>query len=90
MDNLYLLKTTGLGYFHVIANDPTEAQNSLEEILAAQDYGFVRERRVIQIELLTSGLRPSLMDKSKPFLSDKERRLLIVEKWRTGQEIPEK
>ena len=28
MKNLYLISTSGLGQFHVIANDPTEAEKA--------------------------------------------------------------
>ena len=30
MKNLYLISTGGLGQFHVIANDPTEAEQSVK------------------------------------------------------------
>ena len=32
MKNLYLISTSGLGQFHVIANDPTEAEKALIKI----------------------------------------------------------
>lgn len=81
MKNLYLLTTKGLGQFHVIANDPTQAQESLLKILDEQDYGFKSERQVTNIEWITEAFKPDFTDKSRPFLSSKENRLLIVGDW---------
>ena len=81
MKNLYLVSTSGLGQFHVIANNPSEAENALVKILDAQDYGFKNDRRVINIKWIAQAFRPNFRDNKKPFLSDKETRLLIVEDW---------
>lgn len=81
MNNLYILTTRGLGDFHVLANDPTEALNSLEKILNNQEYGFSDDRKVINIKLVTQTLRASYNEPKKPFLSDKSTRLLIVKDW---------
>lgn len=43
MENLYLISTRGLGQFHVIANDPTEAEGALIKIFEDQDYGFRKD-----------------------------------------------
>jgi hypothetical protein len=81
MKNLYLVSTSGLGQFHVIANDPTEAENALVKIFNEQDYGFRGDRRVIDIKWLAEAFKPDFRDNKKPFLSDKETRLLIVQHW---------
>ena len=81
MENLYLLSTEGLGQFHVIANDPTEAQNALTKIFNDQDYGFKKDRRITNIEWLAESFKPDYRDAKKPFLSDKGTKLLIVSKW---------
>lgn len=81
MENLYLVSTKGLGQFHVIANDPTEAQNSLVKIFDDQDYGFKTDRQVTNIEWIAKGFEPDYRDNKKPFLSCKENRLLIVKNW---------
>lgn len=81
MKNLYLVSTSGLGQFHVIANDPTEAENALVKIFNEQDYGFRGDRRVINIKWLAEAFKPDFRDNKKPFLSDKETRLLIVQHW---------
>lgn len=79
MKNLYKL-STGLGTYYVIANDPTEAQYSLEEVFRKQDYGFDHKRKVTNIELIAESFKPDFRDSTKPFLSD-DKRLFIVEDW---------
>lgn len=81
MKNLYLVATSGLGDYHVLANDPTEAQNALKRILDEQSYGMSADRRIINIEWLAEAFDKSLHDSTKPFLSDKSKRLLIVHHW---------
>lgn len=81
MKNLYLISTSGLGQFHVIANDPTEAEKALIKIFDDQDYGFKKDRRVTNIQWLAEVFKPDYQDNKKPFLSDKETRLLIVQHW---------
>lgn len=81
MNNLYLLTTKGLGDFHIIANDPTEAQNALIKILQEQDYGLSEHRHVMNIQWLAEAPKESLQRDGKPFLSDKSKRLLIVKDW---------
>jgi hypothetical protein len=49
MGNLYLLTTKGLGNYHVLANSPTEAQDSLKRILDEQNYGNPDDRRIVNI-----------------------------------------
>ena len=44
MRNLYLL-TTRIGDFYVIAEDPTKAQELLENLLNEKDYGFYKKCR---------------------------------------------
>jgi hypothetical protein len=48
---LYRL-VNGLGDYWVIANDPTEAENKLKEVLDAGDYGFSSKRIVKEIHLV--------------------------------------
>ncbi len=80
MKNLYLVSTSGLGQFYVIANDPTEAEKALIKIFDDQDYGFKKDRRVTNIQWLAAeAFKPDY--RKKPFLSDKETRLLIVQHW---------
>jgi len=81
MKNLYLITTKGLGDYYVIANDPTEAQDSLIKIFNAQNYGNSKNRKIINIKWLSESFYSDLLDKSKPFLSNKDNRLLIVEYW---------
>lgn len=78
MKNLYILTTKGLGDFFVLANNPTEAQESLLEVLGAGKYGFSDDRIVINIKWITETLRPSLMGENTYNLSNKDARLLIV------------
>jgi len=82
MKSLYLLTTAGLGKFHVIAEDPTEAQNALVKIFNEQKYGTTDDRRVVNIEWVSGEFGEALHDKEKPFLSDKSRRLFIVSDWK--------
>ena len=79
MKNLYLVTTNGLGDYHVLANDPTEAQNVLKRILDEQSYGTDDARRITNIKWLAEAFGKSLQDDAKPFLSDKSKRLLIVQ-----------
>ena len=81
MKNLYLVTTNGLGDYHVLANDPTEAQNALKRILDEQSYDTSDDRRITNIKWLAESFGKSLQDDAKPFLSDKSKRLLIVQHW---------
>jgi hypothetical protein len=82
--HLYLLTTAGLGDYYVLATNPSEAEESLVKILNEQDYGFRDERRVVNIAILTSSFYPNYANKSKPNLTDKSSRLLIVGDWGSG------
>lgn len=44
--------TTGIGYYYVVANDPTEAELKLLNLLNENDYGYSRNREVTRIDLL--------------------------------------
>lgn len=44
--------TTGIGYYYVIANDPTEAEQKLSKLLNENDYGYARNRSVTKFEVL--------------------------------------
>ena len=81
MKNLYLVTTNGLGDYYVLANDPTEAQNALKAILDEQKFGSSDDRRIINIKWIAEAFSKSLNDDTKPFLSDKAKRLLIVQHW---------
>lgn len=81
MKNLYLVTTNGLGDYYVLANDPTEAQNTLKRILDEQSYGTSDGRRITNIKWLSETIGKLLIDNTKPFLSDKYKRLLIVQDW---------
>ncbi len=80
--NLYLLTTNGLGDYHVIANNPTEAQEFLKQTLDKQNYGFSYQRRVTNIQWIAEEPSTALSDKSQPFLSDKSKKLLIIANWK--------
>lgn len=71
MRNLYLL-TTGIGDFYVIAEDPTKAQELLENLLNEKDYGFYPNRKVTNIKFLSKEL-----DLENLYLLDKDSTLLI-------------
>ena len=62
MKNLYLLSTAGLGQYYAIANDPTEAQNTLTNIFDDQDYGFIKDRRITKIEWLADAFKPDFRE----------------------------
>lgn len=81
MKSLYLLTTKGLGDYYVIAENPFEAQHSLISIFNEQNYGTSDTRNVVNIKILTKSFGESLSDNNKPFLSDKNCRLLIVDDW---------
>ena len=81
MTNLYLATTQGLGDYHILANDPTEAQNALKKILDEQKYGTSDSRRITNIKWLAEAFGKALHDKAKHLLSDKSKRLLIVQHW---------
>lgn len=81
MKNLYLLTTRGLGEYHVLANDPTEAESTLKRIFDEQKYGSSDDRRIVNIKWLAEAFSKSSNDETKPFLSDKSKRLLIVQHW---------
>ena len=54
--DLYLVTTSGLGSFYVVANHPTEAQEKLSTKFSKINYGFQSDRKVLKIEFVTSVL----------------------------------
>lgn len=78
MKNLYLLTTHESDEFYVIADNPTEAEQSLIKIYSS----FPREIRVVKIEWLTEELKPAYNKPNTPFLFDDDTKLLIVDDWK--------
>ena len=56
MKKLYLLSTEELGDFYLVAKTPNDAEDKLKELLNKADYGFTRNRKVINIRLLAEEL----------------------------------
>ena len=65
--NLYKL-TTRLGVYWVSASHPTEAQDKLVTILDVDDYGFSKDRKVTNIELIAEGIADNGMLTGKFFI----------------------
>lgn len=63
--NLYLLTTQGLGQFYVIANDPTQAQNALIDLLGKEDYSFRYKRTIINIQWLAKTMDSCLLQDTR-------------------------
>lgn len=76
---LYKLSTKGFEDYYLIATNSTEAENKLIELLDKTDYGFSDDRIVKNIELITEEIKE--FPKDKPHFSDKNQRLIIVDKW---------
>ena len=56
---LYLVSTTAFSTY-VIAETPNQAQETLERWLQEQNYGFIKDRDVIEIKLLAKeGISPN-------------------------------
>ena len=53
-----------LGIYWIIANDPTDAENKLLNILDRNDYGFFDDRKVKQITVIAEAI-------DNQFLTDK-------------------
>ena len=51
--NLYGLHTP-LGYYYVVAPDPTAAVKKLQDTWTKADYGYSSDRTVTQIDILAS------------------------------------
>ncbi len=51
--NLYLLTTSGLGDFYLVAKSPNDAESKLNTLLDRADYGFRQKRKVENIRLLS-------------------------------------
>ena len=49
---LFQLTTTGLGDYWVVANNPTEAENKLVNILNEYNYGYSTCRKVTIIKII--------------------------------------
>lgn len=49
---LYLLTTAGLGDFYVIADNPSEAESHVLELLNKADYGFTSQRKICNIKVV--------------------------------------
>lgn len=52
---LYGLKT-GLGYYHVVADHPTEAVDKFTKIMTDSNYGFSSQRKVLQIDIIAEAI----------------------------------
>lgn len=52
---LYLLKT-GTGDYYVLANDPTTAEEQLVKTLNLAEYGYTKERKVTNIQILAEAI----------------------------------
>lgn len=78
---LIIITTKGLGEFPVIAESAQQAEDFVTAMLSQQDYGFSDDRKVISIEFTDEEPIESLRNKDWPFLSDKQKRLLIVANW---------
>lgn len=50
---LYLLTTSGLGDFYLVAKSPNDAESKLSTLLDKADYGFREKRKVENIRLLS-------------------------------------
>lgn len=63
--NLYLLTTSGLGDFYLVAKSSNDAQNLLKKLLDEAGYGISDCRKVINIRIVAAQLEPSYSDRSK-------------------------
>lgn len=52
---LYLL-TTGVADYYVLANDPSTAETRLINMLNVAEYGYTRERKVTNIQVLAEAI----------------------------------
>ena len=56
---LYLVSTPSL-HSYVIAESPNQAQETLEKWLRKNDYGFIKDRDVVEIKLIAKeGIAPN-------------------------------
>ena len=78
---LFNVCTKGLGSYYVLTTDPTSAQIAIEKMLNDQEYGYSHERVVVHIDLVATEPSCSLSNKSQPFLSDENKKLIIVKNW---------
>ncbi len=53
---LYILTTSGLGDFYLVAKSPNDAESKLKILLDKADYGIREKRKVENIRLLTEEL----------------------------------
>lgn len=74
--NLYLLSTKKLDDFYLLANNPLEAQTSLEHELNKADYGFYDDRKVVNIRLLAEEIE--VANKSDKLNFSSKKKLIIV------------
>ncbi len=73
--NLYLLTTKGLGDFYIVEESPNDAEDKLTNVLTIADYGFVKDRKIINIKLIAQEMQEY---NNKPFINgDSERRLIL-------------
>jgi hypothetical protein len=63
---LYLLKTNLHNDFYIVANDPTEAETMLMELLNHADYGFSKDRTVKTITVVDDELKNYSWEGGKP------------------------
>jgi len=75
---LYKLSTNGLGDFYVVAPHPTEAEEKLTQLLESTDYGFSKDRVIVNIELITKEIVIGF--NNEPHLSDEFARLIVLPK----------
>lgn len=72
--NLYRIDTERLQSFFVVANDPTEAEKALINLLNTADYGFSKDRQIKSIHFISQEVR--LWNGSKPNFTELNRLIL--------------
>ncbi len=72
---LYLLTTKGLGDFYMVADSPSDAENTLREELDKANYGYEDNRDVLNIQFLAKELE-SLRAEEPLFFSSKNNLIL--------------
>lgn len=74
--NLYLLTTTGLGDYYVVASDPTSAECHLKSMLDSADYGYTHNRKVVNIKLMATKVQNDFGVSKRPNFSSGDNLIL--------------
>ena len=75
---LYKCFTEVTGYIYIVANDPTEARDEIENRLEKSEYGFRKDRLVTTIEVVAIEQRRNFDDDNRDYSFTQDQPIVII------------